>query len=336
MKPNRPRRRAASAFLIALFVPLGPATAADSAEKAQNRIFVSNEWGDDIAVFNAETLTEIGRVPVCKRPRDIGWGPDGKQIFVACGTSNAIGVVDAETLELTRAINDVPEPEAFAIDGDGVLYITNEDDALLSAIDTKTKKKYRTVSTAMEPEGVTIEPGAKRVWVTTESSNLIHVFEADTLELVKDVLVGARPRRVAARPNSSEMWVTAEQGGKVDIIDAETLEVVGSIVLAPPDKSSASVTPVGVAFAGDGRTAYVALGRGDAVAKVDAAARKPVKFIAVGSRPWNLLLDEERDRLYVANGPSGTVSVIDTSTDEVVQTLEAGEGPYDVIMDRAP
>jgi YVTN family beta-propeller protein len=39
----------------------------------------------------------MAKIPVGKRPWNMAITPDGKKLYVACGRSNAIAVIDADT-----------------------------------------------------------------------------------------------------------------------------------------------------------------------------------------------------------------------------------------------
>jgi YVTN family beta-propeller protein len=79
---------------------------------------------------------------------------------------------------------------------------------------------------------------------------------------------------------------------------------------------------------------YVALGRANAVAVVDARTSTEVGSIPVGQRVWGIGLTADGRKLYTANGLSNDVSVIDIRTRRVVATLKAGDGPWGVAVTR--
>ena len=60
---------------------------------AQSKVYVSSEKDNKIYVFNTAGERQAA-IDVCKRPRDMSFNADGKQIYVICGDSNAMGVVD--------------------------------------------------------------------------------------------------------------------------------------------------------------------------------------------------------------------------------------------------
>ncbi|MFP5285966.1 MAG: hypothetical protein ACLGI9_09540, partial [Thermoanaerobaculia bacterium] len=78
------------------------------------------------------------------------------------------------------------------------------------------------------------------------------------------------------------------------------------------------------------RRVYVANGHGNSVAVIDAAARKVVRTIPVGQRPWGIAVSRDGKRVYTANGLSNDVSVIDTATGRVVATIKVGEGAWGI------
>ena len=45
-----------------------------------NRVYVSNERGNDVTVLDSDTLEVIGTYPVGARPRGITISPDGKEL----------------------------------------------------------------------------------------------------------------------------------------------------------------------------------------------------------------------------------------------------------------
>lgn len=51
---------------------------------------MSSEKDHKVYVFNAAGERQAA-IEVCQRPRDMSFSPDGAQIYVICGDSNAMG-----------------------------------------------------------------------------------------------------------------------------------------------------------------------------------------------------------------------------------------------------
>ena len=99
-----------------------------------------------------------------------------------------------------------------------------------------------------------------------------------------------------------------------------------------PGSNEQPAKPKGVVVSPDGKTVYVATGRANSVAVIDAASRKVLAMIAVGERPWGIAITPDGRQLYTANGISNDISVIDTATNKVISTIRAGDGPWGIVI----
>ncbi len=305
-----------------------------AAAKGTGLVFVSSEKDNTITVLDGKTDTVMRTIETCDRPRHMEWNQDHTQIYVACGDSDVIGIVDISKFEMVDQLPYISDPEAFKIDWQrGQLYVSNEEDAALSIYDLENRKVVASIEVGEEPEGVMITKDRSKVWVTSEASNLVSVIDIDQEQILADILVDARPRRFAAPPDEHEIWVTCELAGKVDIIDPKTYKVTGSIAFLPQGMRPEQVTPVGLVMTKDGKTAYVGLGRANHVAVVDVASREITKYILVGERPWGLTLTADEKKLYVTNGLSDDVSIIDTQTLQTIKSVRVGQVPYIALID---
>ena len=95
------------------------------------------------------------------------------------------------------------------------------------------------------------------------------------------------------------------------------------------------LSPIEMAFSGNGRLLYVVCQESDEVRIVDLESTKVIGSIHVGHVPRGIALSPDSHHLYVTNGWSDTVSVIDTASREVVQTLATGFEPTGVVIDQS-
>jgi YVTN family beta-propeller protein len=90
---------------------------------------------------------------------------------------------------------------------------------------------------------------------------------------------------------------------------------------------------MGIAVSKDGRQLYVANGRGNSLAVIDAVSHR----FPVGGRPWGIALTPDGKKIYVANRLSNDISVIEAAARRVVATVKAGDGPWGItILPRTP
>jgi PQQ-dependent catabolism-associated beta-propeller protein len=296
-------------------------------------IFVSNEKGNALTVLNAKDYSLVGDIKMPRRPRGMVFSRDHKLLYVACGGSNLIAIIDVATLKVVDRIRGIPDPETFDMDAAGThLYISNEDNSELTVLDLATKKVVRRFPVGLEPEGVLLNRDGTVAYVAAEDSNLVHAINLATGKR-SDIPTGTRPRRLALTPDGKQLWVSTELAAQVDVIDTAANRVIDKIDFLPPGMRKQDVSPVGIVMDRAGKKAYVTLGRADHVAVVDVATRKVEKYILVGHRPWGITFDRDQKRLFVANGASDDVSIIDVASGEVLKSVPVGHYPYGVAID---
>lgn len=81
--------RPALAIVSAVLLSAGSAEA--------NKVFVSNERGNNITVLDSESWEVIATFPAGNRPRGITISPDGKELYVCASDDDTVRVFDPET-----------------------------------------------------------------------------------------------------------------------------------------------------------------------------------------------------------------------------------------------
>jgi PQQ-dependent catabolism-associated beta-propeller protein len=322
-------------IVLALFalLALAPALPQPLLAKASGKVFVSNEKSSTLTI-----LDQAGKVlqtlETCARPRGMKFNPEHTAVYVGCGDDNTIALYDIDTLRLVRRFRNIAAPETFDLHPDGRhLYVSNEDDSEMSVLNVDSGEIVARYPTGPEPEGVQITRDGRLAFVASEVANLVHVIDIERQKHLKDIPVGSRPRRFALTPDNKELWVSAELSGQVEIIDVETLTAKGKVEFQLRAIRRELFTPVDVVITSDGAKAYVALGRANHVAVINARSREVMDYIVVGKRAWGLRLNADETRLWVANGLSDDVSIVDTRTNKVLVSVPVGQVPYGILID---
>ena len=294
-----------------------------------HRLFVTNERDDTVSVIDSRTHQLVATVEVGGRPRGIGFSPDRSKVYVALGNENAIGVIDTQSLEVLKKIPAGSDPEAFDVHPNGRIYLSNEDDGKATVLNPETGEIEAEIEVGIEPEGVAVTPDGKKVMVTSESTNMVHVISVPEHEIVANILVGARPREVAFSDDGRYGYVTCEVGGEIVKFDVETNKIVQRKKLR---REIRLVKPKGIRRGPDGRF-WIATGRGDMVAVLNAETLELEKKIPVGRRVWGMAFSGDGKQLYVTNSLDGTLSLIDVAGAEETKKIETGGMPWGVILD---
>jgi len=316
--------------------------------KSGYRVYVTNETSGDLSVIDGSTLEVLSTVPLGKRPRGIHASPDGRTIYIALSGSplappgvdentlpppdksaDGIGVFDIAQNKLVRVIEGGSDPENFDISRDGsLLFVSNEDAATVSFIETAGGKVMQTVGVGGEPEGVTLLPDGTRVYVTSENESAVYVIDVAARKLLKSFKVGRRPRSIVFLPDGSRGYVSAENDGTIVLFDA----VKNEKPLAIPLGTAGEIKPMGLALSPDAKQLYVTTGRGHKVFVVDTATNKPTGSFEVGQRPWGIAVSPDGKTLFTANGPSNDISVVDVASQTVTKKIKATGGPWGVLI----
>nr|WP_084181561.1 PQQ-dependent catabolism-associated beta-propeller protein [Polaromonas glacialis] len=297
-----------------------------------NRVYVSSEKDNSIQVFDSQGA-RVAAIDVCKRPRHMQFSRDHRQIYVSCGDSNQMGLVDVASAKMTGTVALGDSPEIFDLSPDGkVAYVSIEDENVMAAYDLQSKAKLFEVKTGGEPEGILVMPDGKHAYVTSEVANVVHLVDLAQRKVVKNIRVGNRPRRFVLAAGGKELWVSNELGASVSIVNTDDQSVKQTLAFKVKGMRASDITPVGMALSPDGKTVWVALGRANHVAEVDRASREVRNTILVGKRAWGLTVHPDGKTVYVANGLSDDMTLIDTAAGKAVRSVAAGRVPHSVLV----
>lgn len=107
--------------------------------------------------------------------------------------------------------------------------MSNEDDALVTVIDTQTDKVLGQIDVGIEPEGMAVSPDGKWAVNTSETTNMLHWIDTSTQTLADSTPVDQRPRFVEFSQDGSRLWASAEIGGTVTILDVASRQVLKTL-----------------------------------------------------------------------------------------------------------
>jgi PQQ-dependent catabolism-associated beta-propeller protein len=294
--------------------------------------YVSDEQADVVHVIEGGQWAKPAyAIAVGARPRGMALSPDGRRLYVAVSDDDRIDVVDLAARKVVDHLPSGPDPERFALSPDGRwLYIANEDDAKVSFLDIAAKKIVREVEVGAEPEGMAVSPDGRWVICTSESASLVHFIDARSGALVDSVMVGTRPRDAVFSADGSRLWVSSETRATVAVFEMPARKLLHTIDFDRDPGAPDTVQAVGLVLRGD--RAFVALGRGNAVAEVDPRDYAIRGYFPVGFRNWGIGVDPAGKRLYAAAGLSGDVTVIDLAANRVLAKVATGGKPWGVVV----
>ncbi|MDD1620797.1 MAG: PQQ-dependent catabolism-associated beta-propeller protein [Methylococcaceae bacterium] len=294
-------------------------------------VYVSLEKADAIAVIDGNTGKLNKLVEVGKRPRGLVLSQDNTRLYVAVSDENVIKIIDTATLKILGKL-DCDKAKTFALSPDGnLLYATNDGDNQLTVINIPQGQIIKRIPIAKEAEGVSVSPDGRWIISTSEAENLAEWIDGHALEVVDKTLVDMRPRASEFTADGKQLWVTSQNAADLSILDVQTRRPLKKIAFSVPGTDPESVKPVGIRIDKQRRFAYVALGRANHIAVIDAQKLEVIKYLPVGQRVWNLAFSPDQKKLYAANGLSDEVSFVDLETHQVINTVAVGKTPWAIV-----
>jgi len=311
---------------------LGLALSAVIGTAGADTVYVSLEKDNALAVLGVSGAVKK-TLPLGKRPRGLSLSADHARLYVADSDDNQILVLDAQSLATLDKLTMLTDPKTFAVSPDGRrLFASDDDHHQLAVVDLPLNKLVKQIPVGEEPEGVSISPDGRWVVSTSEAAGQAYWIDTQSLEVADKTAVGAKPRYSRFSDDGQQLWVAAGGDGSVAIIDTASRKIRKTLKFQVPGIPQDQITPAGIRIDRQGRFGYVALGRANRVAVVDAEKLELLGYVEVGRRVWNLEFSPDQKRLYAANGLSNDLSIIDLDKREVLKTVPLGQSPWGVAV----
>ncbi len=140
-------------------------------------LYVSDWAGKQVLVLDAETLKVQKKIGVGEHPNQLALHPKDGRLFVTCGSSNCVSVIDTKRGQVVETIYTSLFPKApagstpcaLAIAPDGeTLYVANADNNCVAVIDIEVSRKSQVkgfIPTGWYPTAVAVTPDGKNILV---------------------------------------------------------------------------------------------------------------------------------------------------------------------------
>lgn len=216
----------------------------------------------------------------------------GAKLFL--GFYDSISMIDTQTLE--RDSIETPSLSAMMPVGTK-LYVANDKDSVVYAIDTKTNARGKSISVGKYPLALAL--AEHDLYVANSLDGTVTVIDILTEEIKGSPLkVGDYPTAMLA--SGDRIYVANTRGGTVSVIDTRTRLVKGS-----PIPAGAEPNPMIVI----GSKLYVADRLHDYASVIDIKSDEIVDIIHVGYQPASFAFTN--NKLHISNYPDGTITIKD-------------------------
>jgi YVTN family beta-propeller protein len=208
----------------------------------------------------------------------------------------------------------------------------NGDDNDVAVLNTVTRQIETTIRVGREPQAAAISPNGERLYVTNFRDDSVSVIDLLSQSVITTIPLKEKddgPNGIAVSPDDSRVYVVNFDSDSVAIIDTETNQPVG-------DSLELGLQPSRVAFAPDGRYAYISSVLDFRVIVLNTATLTPTASIDLFEEPDGVLIGPGGKRLYVAifgrNGSADFIDVYSTVNNLLIASIEVGEGPFGLAL----
>ena len=212
--------------------------------------------------------------------------------------------------------------------------LTLNEDASISVIDPHFgyggSKLLSMVSLKSPGEDWVLTADGMTLFVSMPDVNRIAVVSTATWKVISDIDIGARPSRLVLQPDRGRLWASYDNpngGGAVSGV-----AVINTEKLALETRLATGAGRHEIAFADDGRFAFVTNANDGNVSIIDAFSLVKLKDIPTGRKPSGIAFSSKGKLAYVVHEQEGLVSAVDGTRQKLVATIPAWTGDGQTIQ----
>lgn len=176
--------------------------------------------GQQIGMFDTETMQKIKSIEVQGRPDGILFEPFTKNVLIFSHQSPSITMIDPKDGTVTGTIDVGGAMEQAQSDGQGKLYVDVEDEKKIAVVDLKTKTvvtKYDLGEAAGEPGGLGLDAKNHILFAMCARPNVCVVVNADDGKVLTTLPIGNGTDGGGFNPATMEAW-SSQRDGTLTII----------------------------------------------------------------------------------------------------------------------
>jgi YVTN family beta-propeller protein len=163
--------------------------------------WVTGETDNDITGIDAASGRAFARIATQgKRPRAIGFLPDGSRAYVSNEASGTVSVIVPSSREVRRviALPDGARPMGITVAPNGTrVYLSTGRGRTMIVIDPVTDSVIAAVHVGRRPWGIGLTRDGRKLYTANGPGNDVTVIETETMRVLRTIPVGSGPWGIA-------------------------------------------------------------------------------------------------------------------------------------------
>jgi YVTN family beta-propeller protein len=179
----------------------------------RNRGYISNGRGNSVSVFDLKTHNVLETVPSTgQNPDAIMYDAFSGRVFTFNGRTANATAIDAATNKAVGTVDIGGKPEFAVTDGQGTIFVNNEDKSEIVAFDAKSLevKKRWPIAPGESPSGLAIDLKGKRLFSVCDKVMVVSDFVNG--KVVATVPIGGGPDAVRFDPGTGLVFSSNGEG----------------------------------------------------------------------------------------------------------------------------
>jgi hypothetical protein len=177
------------------------------------RGFTSNGRANTVTIFDSKTLKTIGTVKTDANPDAIIYDRSSKRVFTFNGRGKNSTAINAADGSVAGAIPLNGKPEFAVADGEGSVWVNNEDTSELNHLDSQNLKVLHTwpLAPCKSPSGLAEDLKNRRL-IAVCDDKVSAIVDADSGKVVATPTICEGPDAAAFDPSSSYFFASCGDG----------------------------------------------------------------------------------------------------------------------------
>lgn len=177
------------------------------------RGFTSNGRTNDVTIFDLKTYKPIGNVKTDANPDAIVYEPVSKRVFTFNGRGQNATAINAADGTVAGTIPLGGKPEFAAVDGQGTIYVNNEDSSALHHLDAQGLKELHRwpLAPCKSPSGLALDAKNRRLFSVCDEK-VMAVVDGDTGKVVATPAICEGPDASAFDPATGYAFASCGDG----------------------------------------------------------------------------------------------------------------------------
>ena len=178
-----------------------------------NKGYTSDGRLNNVTVFDLKTSKIITQIETGENPDAIFYEDYSKKIITCNGRSKSLSVIDPSTDKVVATIPLTGKPETAVSDGEGKVFVNNEDKSEIAVVDIKNYKVLNNwlMAPGEAPTGLSIDRNTKRLFAGCDNK-LLMVIDATNGKIINKIPIGDGCDGTAFDPSLKYIFASCGEG----------------------------------------------------------------------------------------------------------------------------